>query len=792
MFGMPFTLSLFRNNGRQRQRPDLSGIEKLEDRTLLSFAAPFSSLLSAPSNLTPQMLAVADFRGDGHRDLAVGTGGAVDIFLGNGDGSLRSAGSVTGTRPPPTGPVAAGDFTGNGRSDLVIGSTDHLEIFLSNGNGTFRDGGSIVIGDDVFPTSIAVADFHGDGRQDIVVTLDIGTVLEFVGNGNGTFQAPVTIGNFDPSGFFAVVAGDVNNNGKQDLIVGTATTAQLLAGNGDGTFQTPVPFAPGFPLAVTDANGDGIPDLVFATPSGIRERLGNGAGTFQDPVDINFAAGTPVTVIGAGDFTTNGQLDAVVANIRPPAIDTRALAVSVLLNNGDGSLATAPAYATGQFPRQLVAGDFSGSGLPDLVTTDSDHIHLLPNNGDGTFGSPITLADGAFGQLIARDFTGNGHLDLAALTRTPQGLLVEVFPGNGDGTFQTPRISFAGSSSLIPAQMVAGDFEGNGNLDLAIVANDETPGHFQGVVTVLLGNGDGTFRLSETHQVADPFTIVTGLAVGNFTGALDLVETNRDGTVNVLRGNGDGTFQDPVAFQVGGTPSSVAAADLRGNGITDLIITSTGPTSSTVNVLLGNGDGTFQDPIRIAVGMGASSVVVGDFNGDLIPDIAVISSGNTVSVLLGNGDGTFQDPLSYLAGDIPMSLVAADFNGDGAFDLATANFHSANVSVLLNRNDGAGPLGGGAETHVRPNASSAALGEAERFAAVDVVFADAAVDSRNPVLFDQEALSASAGGFSASSLQASLPPARPSMVDAATRLAQQERGRIAEPDAIADPLPGTL
>ena len=685
-------------------------LECLEDRTLLSFAAPSSALLPLPSDATPQKVAVADFRGDGHRDLAVlaGNGGsaAVEVFLGNGDGSFQPARPVP--VPSDSAAIAAGNFTGDGKADLVVGFTDHLDIFLGNGDGTFQNPAVIQIGDDVVPTSIAVADFHGNGRQDIVVTLDVGTVLELQGNGDGTFQAPVTVGNFNPSGFFAAVAGDVNNDGKQDLIVATATTAQLLQGNGDGTFQSPVPFAPGFPLQVVDANRDGIPDLVFATSSGIRERLGNGDGTFPDPIDVTFAAGTPVTVVGAGDFNGDGQLDAVVANIRPPAVDLHAFAMSVLLNNGDGTLATAPTFATGQLPREVVAGGFTGSGLPDLVTADSGAIHLLPNNGDGTFGSPITLASGTFGELVARDFNGDGNLDLAALTRTSQGLLVEVFRGTGDRTFQAPRFSFVGSASMIPVNMVAGDFDGDGHLDLALVANDETVGHFQGIVTVLRGNGDGTFQVSDTVQVADPFTIVTGLAAAdvNGDGHLDLVETNRDGTVNLLLNNGDGTFQDPVALSVGGTPSSVAAADLRGNGIIDLIVTSTGPTNPGVSVLLGNGDGTFQTPVRYQVGTGASSVVVGDFNGDGIPDIAVISAGNTVSVLRGNGDGTFRDPVSNLVGDTPLSLVAADFNGDGALDLATANFHSNDVTVLLNQNNAGGPVGPAAAAQRQPLAPS--------------------------------------------------------------------------------------
>src|SRR5262249_1458186 len=182
---------------------------------------------------------------------------------------------------------------------------------LNNGDGTFRFGGSFEIlpggADQEVAGSIALGDFFGDGKQDLVVTDEFGNVALLRGNGDGNFQPGGAVGTFNPSGFFAAVAGDVNNDGNQDLIVATAGRTLLLAGNGDGTFQRPVPFAPGFPLAVADANGDGIPDLVFATPTGISERLGNGDGTFQDPANVNFAAGTPGTVVGVGASTRHSR-----------------------------------------------------------------------------------------------------------------------------------------------------------------------------------------------------------------------------------------------------------------------------------------------------------------------------------------------------------------------------------------------------------------------------------------------------------------------------------------------------
>ena len=217
-----------------------------------------------------------------------------------------------------------------------------------------------------------------------------------------------------------------------------------------------------------------------------------------------------------------------------------------------------------------------------------------------------------------------------------------------------------------PGSVVTGDFNGDGKLDLVVSNSDG------GSISVLLGNGDGTFQVAASYGAgSSPISI----AVGDFNGdgKVDLAVANY-GTnyASVLLGNGDGTFKGAVSYGAGSYPVSVAVGDFNGDGKPDLVVAN--QDSNDVSVLLGNGDGTFQASVNYRAGSLLDSVVVGDFNGDGRLDLAVANYGsNNVSVLLGNGDGTFQAPVNYRAGLGPDSVTTGDFNGDGKLDLLVAN-----------------------------------------------------------------------------------------------------------------------
>src|SRR5579871_3993838 len=191
-------------------------------------------------------------------------------------------------------------------------------------------------------------------------------------------------------------------------------------------------------------------------------------------------------------------------------------------------------------------------------------------------------------------------------------------------------------------------------------------------------------------------TVPFGTVVADFNGdgipdlatANSNFNTGRNGSISVFLGNGDGSFQDPVTYATTGPNTRVlAVADFNGDGNLDVAAVNW---DNNVSLFLGNGDGTFQAPSSLGgAGLTPHSLTAGDFNGDGIADLAWTNfSANTVSVLLGNGDGSFQRPVNFAVGTAPRFVVAADFDGDGNLDLAVANQNSSNVSILLGSGDG--------------------------------------------------------------------------------------------------------
>jgi hypothetical protein len=589
-------------------------------------------------------IASADLNGDGIPDLVVASevfgesAGTLSVLLGNGDGTFTAGQVVT---VPLASSASLGftidDVNRDGKLDLVavaeVSSGPAIEVFPGNGNGTFAATG--VNGPSVVNANIIVsADFNGDGKKDLAT--NTGRIL--LGNGDGTYTLlSQTVGSGE---FVGLAAADYNKDGKVDLAFTNQNsgTVDLYYGKGDGTFT----FSESYPaiaglqnIDASDLDGDGFPDLFVGTAHGGVYTLDSGTGNFFQS----------------------------------------------LLNYGDGTFGKSRAYLPSNYVLQNYSevganavydvADFTGDGKPDLVTLDftagGPSLSVLKGNGDGTFQQPgietsITGLPSAMqaAALAAADLNDDGKMDVVfAWSDNGGNGHVSVALGNGNGTFQTQKdYSVPGAGmGVLNGALVLGNDAANG-LALADIKGDQQP-----AIVFIASSGANRSSSSELYAMVN---------------------------------NGNGTFQNPQLIDTKPYLKYLAVQDVNGDGKADILAAAgdmNNQVAATGYLYLSKGDGTFQPPATLAFGSDyPGPVAIADVNGDQKPDLILVGenqnfTGGNVEVMLGNGNGTFQSPVSTAHPIFyPSSIAVADVTGDGKSDVVLGACCGFDYSFLLSGN----------------------------------------------------------------------------------------------------------
>lgn len=400
------------------------------------------------------------------------------------------------------------------------------------------------------------------------------------------------------------------------------------------------------------------------------------------------------TNVGSSAYTTQSSLTFVdgvthYANVR--TVGSSIVTSSngwVTRSTGSGAFAAATGLTATANPRDIKFADLNGDGFIDLVSADGSvgtAVSVFIATAAGTYSPAVQLATTLNPQNVElEDVTLDGDLDIIVATYSGS---VHIFPGNGDGTFGA-RQDLAIAPSI--TALVVDDVNGDSDPDI-LVGSDQATDAF-----MVLLNSSGTFTTvgAGSYSIANnPKTMTSG----DFNGDGDTdVATVSYGThaLGVFLGNGDGSFQARTDYATASAAYGVETGDFDADGDADLAVTNYD--NNTVGVWINNGSGAFANSNNYAFTGAPHGLVIGDVNGDSYLDIvgasntaAVVAGADTIGILLGNGDGTFGAKLEYAAGSRPMRVELADVDADGKLDIAAANggagAGAGTISLLLSQ-----------------------------------------------------------------------------------------------------------
>ncbi len=621
-------------------------------------AQQFTEAPRYDSTSNVQGVVAGDFNRDGKPDVAFAACCyTLTIKLGNGDGTFTTSQQIDASEATA---IASGDWNEDGIADLALTTSfpSSVYILLGKGDGTFTLANTYSLTDQ--PFGIAAGDVNGDGVADLAIAYEpqftTGGVDVLLGVGGGAFQPAVPY--LVPGYAFSVAVADLNGDGRADVVASEYTVAgnfEVFLANADGTLQAPMAYAGPInqrSVLVADFNHDGIPDLAGAGDfTNVAVLIGKGDGTFQNAVF--YESGGALGALSVADVNADGSPDLLAANDA---------SVGVLLGKPDGTFQKASLFGVGPDASALAAADFNLDGHLDVVSTDFNdpRFSVLIGDGSGNFVARREYQTALPGQypsitsmVAARLNTSGKELALVLADHEEDQLI--VFHGNKAGIFQGPQ-DFATDRN--PHSVALGDFNRDGNVD-AVTANDGANS-----ISVLLGTGKGGFRTHVDYSTArEPEVVLTSDV--NRDGKTDVITGNIN-SISVLLNSGSG-FSSHVDTPLAADLLAMGLGDFNRDGNVDVVVVDQ---TSTVNVLLGNGDGTFTAGQAFYGGKQAEAIAVGDVNSDGKLDLAVgHTQGSSVTIWQGNGDGTFTKGAGLSAGNNPTQLFIADFTGDGKMDV---------------------------------------------------------------------------------------------------------------------------
>lgn len=628
----------------------------------------------------PSQFVTVDINSDGFKDLAVINGDrTISLLTSKGNGLFNTATKITGVCNGASG-ITAADFNADGRPDLVLacGGNDTISIYTGRGDGTFNAANSFRTDPNATrPTAIVAADFDKDGKIDIAIASGGGAVVATMqGQGDGTFLAPVahTVG-LSPT---ALIAVDMNRDGNLDLVVSDTADNTVRILNGDGAFGFSVPIVVGtgvgpISIVAADFTGDMWPDLAVThnAEDAVAIYPNDGTGGLDAPNPITVGSGP--NSLAVADFDKDGSIDLAVLNGGESTL-------SILHGSGTGLLSAGSMVPVVSAPSFIAVQDLNGDTNSDILVSGNGFVEVVPTEANASPGFASNVGINPTMSVVGH-FDSDAYQDMAVLNNNSKTVSILLGKGNG---FYTAKANLATGNN--PSAIAMHDLNYDGHEDLVVTNQDSA------TARIYLGVGDGTFALGVDYTTASgPSSLV--IQDFNHDGKLDLavacINTSR---ISLLLGNGDGTFQTKIDFNSGSTPGtapmSIAAVDLDGDNVLDLVTANN--SSNDVSVIIGNGNGTFRTPVEYASGFGVTTLLTGDFNADGKNDVAVLNNiDGTISILRGNGDGSLQTHLDYSCGPTPNGLISGDFNGDGRVDLAVGNGSSTGFTVLIGNGNGA-------------------------------------------------------------------------------------------------------